>query len=494
MIGMLTRGETHPPTVASRRGLERVPAGVVLGTILFMANPASSANGEEVVFVEGGRLRVEARWLDSERGWLELGGPLGGSLGGVRVSGRLVAEVRELPTPDQVLERSRPEAGGSDAGAWYEWSWRALTAGRPDWAAEGLSRTLRIDPDHPPACRIARRLETWFREESSPADEAALHALDAVLEPLWGGSGRLERLEGRRFVVLHPPGWRAEAQRRLNLLDQVGATFLGVWAGWDLRVAIPARKAVHVVLPDAVAYRRALDALGASRFVGTRGYYDPRRRVAFTHAAGGGRDAETEERRRGGSAADPVPALLVNDAARLRRVFAEVERRRIVDSATAHETIHQLVDLTGFEPTPGLFPQWFHEGLAMLFETVEDGRWSGVGAIPASRGASWRAWDASPADIAPFAGLLRDDGFEKANAHALIRYAQAWSLMDHLWLERPGDLRDFIDLTRSQRPESEAERLELWRTVFEVPDSPAFETRWREATRRRLKLRDSSRP
>jgi len=491
----LTRA--RPSRIAGCRRIGRAWMGVLLGGIVTTLTSACRAHAEDVVFTEGGRLRIEARWRDPQRGWLELQGSPRGAPGSIeaKVSGRLVAEVREVATPDQLLERVRPRADESDAGLWYEWAWRSLTAGRPDWAGEGLTQTLRIDPDHPPAVRIARTLKTWFQEESQPTDETVVNTLAAVLGPLTSGSQRLERLEGQRFVVLYPAGWHAEARRRLDLLDRVGATFLGVWAGWDLKVTIPTRKAVHLILPDAAAYRRALETLGASRFIGSQGYYDPRRRVAFTHAAGGAKVGETPEGRRDGSETiDGDSIIVVNDATRLRRLLAEIERRRVVDSAAAHETIHQLVDLTGFEPCPGLFPQWFHEGLAMLFETVEDGRWSGVGAIPAARAAIWRAWDASPADIAPFAGLLRDEGFEKSDAHALIRYAQAWSLVDYLWLERPADLRDFIDLTRSQRPASQTERYDLWRTMFDAETLPHFETRWREATRQRLGRLESRRP
>lgn len=146
---------------------------------------------------------------------------------------------------------------------------------------------------------------------------------------------------------------------------------------------------------------------------------------------------------------------------RREELLLELERRAINEGTAAHEIVHLLAINSGLMPRHDAFPVWLQEGLAMQFELIRGGRWAGISRASDFRLPDWRRIQ-PPASLEP---LVRDSGYGRGYRRNL--YAEAWSLVYYLRVQRPSQFLSFLDLLRS--PDASLAELaasERWVTAF----------------------------
>jgi hypothetical protein len=114
----------------------------------------------------------------------------------------------------------------------------------------------------------------------------------------------------------------------------------------------------------------------------------------------------------------------------------------------------------------------------MQFEVIEGGRWQGISRPSGVRLPDWRRIQPAPA----LEAVVRDAGYGRGYRRDL--YAQAWSLVYDLRVQRPAEFLTFLDLLRS--PDATLAELapgERWLAAFRRAfgtDLAAVEREWHQ--------------
>jgi hypothetical protein len=367
----------------------------------------------------------------------------------VEVPFRVEGEVVRIEGPDRSYAfrrgdfRTMDPAGGVQA----EWARRladsetgtaedrhagviwALRHGLTREGVEALEHAAEADPSHGPTARLARVARGLEAPCPDPSEWPDIPASPPAFR-----SSRSDHL-----VMLHQ-ATASEAEARLRVLEDVLATYYLLLADLDLRLNLPRQRLVVVWFAQRADYQAFLRREHAGAFLETEGYYHPTRHfMAFF-------DQRSTER------AVRVRASLASRGTRRtsdteRLALLEAFRRERGELGTAaHELVHALVRDSGLAPRHETIPVWLHEGLAMQFEVVRDGRWAGVGQPHPAR---LDDWSRSVGRSARLARVASDADYGRGFNLAL--YTQAWALVRFLWTDRPETFVALLDQLRAPR-------------------------------------------
>lgn len=374
------------------------------------------------------------------------------------------ADFREIvPRPDPARE-------------WPERRDRALKGDAPDrckaalWAldfglvpeCDAMIRAAHAaDPTHQPSARMVAALDRLKPPCPEPAIPPLLRGLPSDV--------RIAR--GPHTLLIHQHT-EAEAAERLAHLEQVTTAFYLYFASLGFDLPAPTDRLPSAWFARKADYIAFLRAEGATAFLTTRGYYHPTRRLVIAYDA---RDDPTrlnarqallaarEELARFEPRIEAIPAnararVTLRGTARtvdragarallasLRReldrqeLVLELTRREIDWGVAAHESAHQLVAQTRLAPRHDAWPNWLHEGLAMQFEPIEGGRWSGLHPPSPSRLRDYRALKTQPS----LPATLRDT--DSGPGYDASVYARDWALIYYLRIDRPNAFLSLLD-------------------------------------------------
>ena len=310
--------------------------------------------------------------------------------------------------------------------------------------------------------------------------------------------GRFQTVEGPHAILIHQLS-PIDAARRLAVIEATVDAFYREFEGLGFRLEPIRESLVSVAFRDRDLYRTALHRLGADGFANTSGFHHRPSGVVLGYdvrstpeqRAGRRQLAVFRERIDRLSDADR-PFSPLTTSTRLDRLCAEADARRaeldddwlrIELGTVAHETVHQLAVASGLEPFPGAFPTWLHEGLAMQFEAIQDGRWAGLEVDSSSRLSDWRAIENPPR----LAALLRDDGLR--NGYRQEAYAASWALVAYLRREQSARFVKLIEALRSSRSSTAIAAAEALGS-----DYAAIEAGWLDWGKALKSSRDGGRP
>jgi hypothetical protein len=339
---------------------------------------------------------------------------------GSTVSIRVGREVFRLPSSDvRIIGR-----GGLPEDQWpvrrekalrgtsrdrFAAAWWAMEHGLTSESESMLRRTHADDPSLEIASRLVR-VSDRLSATSRPPEPGRLESL----RPL-----NLKQSESEHILLFHHVS-EGNAAERLALMEQVLRTFYLTFTGLGFDLRMPREKLLAVCFSAEADYSEFLRNADAGTLTNTRGYYHPTLHLTVTF------DTSPDRLDRSDSAA----------------MVREIDRRRVEFGTLAHELIHQLVAESRLAPRYESFPIWLHEGLAMQFETVRDGRWTGLDPINDTRLAHWHACRSVPR-LAP---LLHEVGF--GHGYNSDRYAQAWGLLACLRVRHPSAFVAVLDAAR----------------------------------------------
>jgi hypothetical protein len=312
-----------------------------------------------------------------------------------------------------------------------------------------LRKTHADDPSLEIASRLVRVCD---RLNDVPPPTATEPGRWESLGPL-----KLKQSQSDHILLFHRVS-EENAAERLALMEQVLRTFYLTFEGLGFDLRTPREKLRAVCFSTETEYTEFLRDADAGELVNTRGYYHPTLHLIVTF------DTSPDHLNRSD------PAAMVR----------EIDRRRVEFGALAHELIHQLVAESRLAPRYESFPIWLHEGLAMQFETVRDGRWTGLDPINDTRLAHWRACRSVPR-LAP---LLHDAGF--GHGYDSDRYAQAWGLLSFLRVRHPSAFVVVLDAARLPDDLPLADRSDrLSGALLDATrlDLPSLEQAWRSYLR-----------
>jgi hypothetical protein len=427
--------------------LARRAAILALGFLLLLGAPSLRADLGWVAFAAGGEAELPVRMEGSV---VVLDAPDGPH----RFPETMIRAFRPGESDEAAWKARRDEALRGGSTERFAASWWALEHGLTAECVEMLRGLRDADPDHRPSARMRARLGRL----DAPCPDPDLAAIRAGLR------GRFEVARGTHFVLLHQhsPG---EAAERLDLLERVLATFYLSLSAHGIELELPPARLVAVWFASQADYLAQLRSEGATAFLTTQGYYHPTRGYVLTFDL---RDDPGFRRRE-----RELARASQRDGDR-KRLLVDLDRRTQELGTAAHETIHQLVRVSGLAPRFETFPIWLHEGLAMQFEVVRGGRWAGVGRLHPLRVRTWR--DAtSPPELLP---LIRDEGFGRG--YDPRRYAHAWALVYFLRKRHPEQWLAVIDSLRSPGDETQPAGQRA-RQAFEIafgPDLAPLEEEW----------------
>ncbi len=391
---------------------------VVLGLILIPVIPAARAELGWVSFRAGGDVELPAR-AEGENVVVEAPD------GTHRFPRTMIRTIVPGTSDESSWSERRDQALRGGAEDRFAASWWALEHGLTGQATAMLRDAHQAGPDHQPTVRLVAMLDRL----APPCPDPRLDAVRAGLR------GDFAEARGPHVLLLHQHA-PAEAAQRVELLEQVLTTYYLSLSAYGLDLKPPPERLVAVWFARQDDYLHLLRSEGATAFLTTQGYYHPTKGVVFTYDLRS--DASFRRRQRN------LEATTERDRER-RQLLLELDRRTQEIETAAHETIHQLVRISGLAPRYESLPIWLHEGLAMQFETVRGGRWAGVGRLHPFRLETWRTLAAPPL-LEP---TIRDEGFGRG--YQPQRYAVAWSLVYFLRKQHPAQFHSLLDALRAPR-------------------------------------------
>ncbi len=454
----------------------RVIALVVTGMLL-PGWRANVARGELLYFKKGGEVQAPAS-IAGDRVIIDLGGTKYEFLR--EDFRRILAGF----TPEGEWGSRRRISALAGFTARYEAAWWAISNGLLGEAAAELRDLHVIDPKHAPTARMVAALDLLER----PAADPELLEFRKAL----GITSSVAR--GPHVILLHQQT-ETEAEEHIALIEQVISGYYLLFAAQGIELKVPEKRLVCAWFADQKDYLAFLHAQDADAFATTKGYYHPTWNAVVEFDAlssepqQSGHEvarARREELRQFQETVKRLPprgrlrVTLTGESARtldrsaalvmIDRLEREVrreelllglERRAINEGTAAHEIVHLLAINSGLMPRHDAFPVWLQEGLAMQFELIRGGRWAGISRASDFRLPDWRRIQ-PPASLEP---LVRDSGYGRGYRRNL--YAEAWSLVYYLRVQRPSQFLSFLDLLRS--PDASLAELaasERWVTAF----------------------------
>lgn len=301
-----------------------------------------------------------------------------------------------------------------------------------------------IDRDDRPGRHV---FATGFR--FVPAQDFADEEFLAVMRDL-ADRHRLapfSRYDGRRFTAMSNAGETFSLQR-VRFCEIFYDLFFAHFRGRGFRLHAPATRLMVAVFDGPQGFEAYL---GRPMPAGITGMYE----------AGGNRLvlydlAENRQVLKERTAALKMVARF-GGKDRVRRVRVDTIRRRFEDlthdanlSTTMHEAAHQLSFNCGLLRRDGDVPLWLAEGLACYCEATSEGDWQALGSVNPARLDTLRPVLAGRGRFLPLRDLVVSDRWRDGR-QVLLGYAQSWALFHQLMLERPDDLRRYLDLLKHRR-------------------------------------------
>lgn len=425
----------------------------------------ASAPADLLHFVEGGAVELPASIQGVE---IILDTPMGQ----LRFPQRdfLRIDATEDPSREWPARRARAISGGAPerlaAALW------ALDFGLVAEAETMLREAHACDPKHQPTARMVGLL-----------DRLRLPLPDPEMTHLLRGLPADRRIARGPHVLLFHQHSEADADERIAVLERVITAYYLSFANLGLELAPPRCRLPSVWFAHRADYLSFLRAEGAGAFSTTRGYHHPTRGMvaAYDCRDDSPRQRQHEELRTrrhdldqlalrieaippGGRGRIAVPGrpprLLDREEAQayeatLRRqidraeMVMEITRREIDWGIAAHETVHQLVVASGLCPRVDTFPNWFHEGLAMQFETIRGGRWAGLHPPSPLRLRDYRHLSPRPTLDSTIRESRPGRGYDRDG------YARSWALVYFLRNAESGTFLALIDGLRLPAQEGE---------------------------------------
>ncbi len=459
--------------------------------LLVLFSRTGTARAEQLEFHAGGTVHLPAV-IDGDQVIVE------GPTGPLRFPRSDFLRMEPETGPVQEWPSRIAEARRGDLDARFAAAWWALENGLNVECVAVLREIHATDPAHEPTARMIETLDRLAQTIEDP-DLRRLGPLRPA---------GMSVLRSPHVVLLHQID-PDEADRRLALFERVLTSYYLNLTAYGMHLDVPSRRLPFLWYRDQTTYKAALKAAGAADFVGTLGYFHPTLEVVLSFDR---RTEPTMERDQAridagrrehdrlrvivATRPETVPIRLgLNDEpseglsraeaeARLDHLSHDLDRQQLLldvrridreSSLAAHELIHALVRASQLAPRHDSFPKWLQEGLAMQYEVVRDGRWSGVGRLNPLR---MPYWDRSPTASA-LMPLLHDGGFD--HGYDPGTYARAWGLVFFLRKEHPEEFLMILDRLRNRQgavtPPDDRAR-EALRTLF-GPDLSEFERRWR---------------
>lgn len=429
---------------------------VVVFAGVFLTTPAAS--GERLVFRAGGEVILPAVIQEST---VTLEGPAGS----VVFSKDDFSTIEGPPTPSHEWSQRVSRTNKATPTERFAEAWWALENGLTRESLEVAREIHRDFPDHGPSARLVRAFDRLTEPCPTPSLENARDRFPTLKR----------RAESPHFVLFHDAEQSA-AVARLEVLERVLTGFQATFAAYGVELNPPREKQVGAFFSHRADYETLLKHVGAGAFLTTLGYYHPTERwVAAADATDHPtRRAEQEwiasrsrELQGFKDLCDKMPAtgrlrmvlpvegpVVLNRTearTRLRAFESEYQRRLLlfeVDATSAnlgtaaHETVHQLVAVTGLAPRFDAFPHWLHEGLAAQFEAFEGTRWAGLAGVNRLRQQDWERMESRP----PLRDLIRDQGLGRG--YQRDPYASAWAFVGFLREREPKRFLELLDELR----------------------------------------------
>ncbi|HEV7279092.1 MAG TPA: DUF1570 domain-containing protein [Pirellulaceae bacterium] len=379
-----------------------------------------------------------------------------GRHGGAYFSRDEVDYVRTRSDRDKIPKLIRDAAAEKDAEALLAAGGLALKAGRPDWFRQALAALNQFAPQHTEVARLTQFVAAY---DAAPVwDPAELE------KATFGANPPNASLDGRRvrlYVVDASPDDASKklAEDRIALMERVSETYFFVLALDGVELSLPDRPLVGVWCAKVVDYDK-LRASHGPKFAEATGFYaaDPGVSVFFDQSTGPRFAsifslAATLQRDWKQAKAQNHPNIdEIARRAAATQLVARVAKERADVETVAHESVHQLLALSGLLPADSHPPRSLHEGIATYFEGYDGADWAGPGALLKERHARLIELMAQP-DCYSLADVL-DDGMLVAGAKpgTLDAYAYAWGATYFLAQTRPAE---FFRYCRSVGKESQ---------------------------------------
>jgi hypothetical protein len=474
------------------RGFEKAAVTRQLAALVTLGLVPAPARAELLYFAKGGQVQAPAQ-VEAERVKIELPGG---------IHEFLREDFRKIEpgySPDREWAGRRRQALAKGFPERYDALWWALENGLAEEASQEVRALHKIDPNHAPTSRMNSALDRLDRPTADPEFSAFRRAL--------GGSMTVAR--SPHILLLHQRP-QAEADSRTAMLEHVLTSYYLFFAAQGLELKVPERRFIFAWFDDQPEYLAFLRSQNAAAFATTKGYFHPTWNAVVTYD---GRNSDKQREGREGIVArreelgkfqelvDKLPAraklriTLIGETSRtlgkaaaqalaerlqreIRReeLLLELDWRAVDEGTAAHEMIHLLAANSGLLPRHDAFPVWLQEGIAMQFEVVRSGRWSGIGRANDLRLPDWRRIQPTPL-LEP---LVRDLGYGRGYQRDL--YAQSWSLVYFLRSREPVRFLTFLDLLRSSDETlSELSPSDRWIAAFRRAfgtDLDALEHEW----------------
>lgn len=384
-----------------------------------------------------------------------------GRFGSVRFAQGEITYVRTKSDHEAVPRTMRDAAAAKDAPALLAAARLALKAGRPDWFRQALASLNEFAPDDPVVSRLTKFVAAY--DAPLPAWDQATFARET-----FGPDPPPESLAGARcllYVVDPNPNFESNklAKYRLALMERVSETFFFLLALDGVDVTLPSRPLVGVWCAEATDYQALRETHGPTISEAT-GFFsaDPGVSVFFDQSTGRrfaayfSLAAALQKERTEAKALKLPNFEEIARRADATQLVARAAKERADIETVVHESVHQLVALSGLLPASSHPPRSLHEGLATYFEGYGGDGWGGPGSLLRERHARLLKLLSEP-NSCSIADVL-DDGPRPGGAKMdpLDAYAYAWGATFFLAETRPAELFRFC---RSVADESQAGKL-----------------------------------
>lgn len=413
-----------------------------------------------------------------------------GRFGSVRFSREEVADVRKRPGRESIPKKIREAAAARDIKASLLAAREALKAGAPDLFRQALASLNEFAAEDPAVARLTRFVVAYDVAPTAWDQEA-------FERETFGVGQAPERFSaGRSLLYLVDPAAdrnaKELAQHRLSLMEKVSQTFFFLLVFDGVDVELPARPLIGVWCSDAADFQTLRESRGP-KLVEATGFFSPDPGVSvFFDQSTGPRFAPylalaaamQQERRQAKALRHPNFDEIARRADATQLVARTAKERADIETVV-HESVHQLVAISGLLPSGSHPPRSLHEGLATYFEGYGGDGWPGPGSLPRERHARLvKLLDQT--DSCSIADVL--DGSPPrgdAKLEALDAYAYAWGATHFLAETRPAELYRFCRSVAEESREGKLppERLRQLLVDATATDLASLDAEWRTYVR-----------
>lgn len=413
-----------------------------------------------------------------------------GRFGSVRFSRDEVTYVRTKSDHEAIPKQIRDAAAAQDARALLAASRLALKAGRPDLFREALTS-----------------LNEFAANDATVVRATGFVAAYDIPPPLWdqaafeketfGDGPPPTSFLGKRcllYLVDQAPNPESKelAQRRLALMERVSETFFFLLVLDGVEVAIPSRPLIGVWCADAADFQSLRESYGP-KIAEATGFFSADSGVSFFFDQSTGKRfapyfslaAALQQQRKQAKAQRWPNFEEVARRADATQLVAHAAKERADIETVVHESVHQLVALSGLLPATSHPPRSLHEGLATYFEGYGGDGWPGPGTLLKERHARLLKLQGE-SDAYSIAEVFDDRSRTgEAKLEALDAYAYAWGATHFLMETRPADFFRFCRTVAAESQEGKVppERLRQALADATGTDLEALDAEWRAYVR-----------